>query len=556
MAKPRSSNLHKVRTRPNKQPSKSLVITLGAAGLLIVGGGLAYVLSRGGSPETTLPVGVTLLPQNTQWAVSLTTHRNQWQQFSRFNAPETIKVVQSSLVDLDNTLLKPYGLNFDKDIRPWVGDSITAAQLAPAAQGEEKLAPQSQAWILPVRDQGKAQRFLNEGANKTGQPLQPLEHQGVQMRTLTSGETSLTIAILEGSFLVITNDIPSMRQMIDATRQRKSLATLPRFQSAMKLVYNREAFGHLYLSLPANTGQIIDQQNRQVEKSTLDRLQNIEGFGVSIELQENGVSFKSISWLKEGSPVPLTPSTGASNLSKLLPDDTLMMASGDNFQQVWSDYKLGNETQLILPFSPTTIQKEFQKSFNIDFEKSFLPWMKGEYVSALVPTNQQNSQGAGVVFFVQAGDRSAAENSMRELEAAVRERHKVQTSETKIDGRSVVLWRVPPNLVVASRGWLDNKVMFFTFGAPITNRITQAPKNNLTQSDPFKTATQSSEGLNSGQFFLDVPRTTTFSQTSKFLPKIAPSFLKYTQEINALGATSNTPNNWSTRYDINLEFRK
>jgi hypothetical protein len=145
---------------------------------------------------------------------------------------------------------------------------------------------------------------------------------------------------------------------------------------------------------------------------------------------------------------------------------------------------------------------------------------------------------------------------MRELEAAVRERHKVQTSETKIDGRSVVLWRVPPNLVVASRGWLDNKVMFFTFGAPITNRITQAPKNNLTQSDLFKTATQSSEGLNSGQFFLDVPRTTTFSQTSKFLPKIAPSFLKYTQEINALGATSNTPNNWSTRYDINLEFRK
>ena len=60
----------------------------------------------------------------------------------------------------------------------------------------------------------------------------------------------------------------------------------------------------------------------------------------------------------------------------------------------------------------------------------------------------------------------------------------------------------------------------------------------------------------SGRFFLNVPQLAKFMTTSQFLPKLTPDYQKYTKELESIGGTTTTLNNWSTRYDVHVNFVK
>ena len=237
----------------------------------------------------------------------------------------------------------------------------------------------------------------------------------------------------------------------------------------------------MYLNIPANTSQIFEQEGRQIDQSTLERLQEFEGLGSSIEMTENGLKFNAISWLQSDTEETLTVTRSAQDMASRLPADTLLMTSGDSFQQVWNDYQKGVETQLLLPFSPKSLQSNFTKFTGLNFEKQFFPWMTGDFAAGVVPSSSTTSQNAGVVFMVQTRDQTAAEQALRELEAKMQEKYALQISETKMSDRSVVIWRLPPNLPIASRGWLDDKVLFFTLFSPITDKIVE-PQTSLSAS--------------------------------------------------------------------------
>ena len=502
-----------------------------------------------------LPVGSQVLPPDTSSSLTLTTQENQWKRLQDFNIPQTRQVMLDGLNAFNTEVLDPHGLDYDQDIKSWIGGQMTAAVLTPKAKDDEILAETSKAWILPIRNSGRAQSFLTQGLAMGGGSVAPTAYQGIGIQEIQSQSESLYVAMIEKDYLIMTHDLPSMREVIDTANSGNSLATQERFQFAMEDIKSSDPLAQIYVNVPANTSQIFEQEGRQIEQATLDRLQEFQGVGSVVEFTPDGLNINAISWLNSDSEEKLTVTGSVQGMAKRLPSDTLLMTSGDSFQQIWTDYQQGVETQLLLPFSPKALQSNFSKLTGLNFEEKFLPWMTGNFAAGIVPKTPEGAKDAGVVFMVQTRDKTAAEQSLRELEAQMQEKYSLQMVETKVGDRAVVQWRLPPNLPVASRGWLGDKVLFFTIFSPITERIVE-DDSSLSNNPKFQAATQSKLNPKSGRFFLDVPQLTKFMSTSQFLPKLTPEYQKYAKEFESIGGTSTTLNDWSTRYDVQIHFLK
>ncbi|MEM9137824.1 MAG: DUF3352 domain-containing protein, partial [Cyanobacteria bacterium P01_F01_bin.42] len=522
---------------------------------LILGGGAAYFFfqNRGGSD--VLPVGSRILPVDTSLSVTLTTQGDPRDRLQDFNIPKVRQAILKNLDAFDAEVLEPQGLNFRADVQPWVGASITTATLTPETNGSDAaLAATSKVWILPMRDSGRARAFVTQGITRGGGTAESSIYQGQAIQSLRFQSDPVHFTALE-DVVVIANDLPSMREVIDTAIGEESLASQERFKLAMAEISAANPLAVLYVNVPENTSQLFEQEGRQIDKVTLERLQEFQGFGSSVTLTENGLNFSSVSWLQPESEESLTVTGPAPVMASRLPADTLLMVSGESFQQVWNDYQKGVETQLLLPFSPRSLQANFTRLTGLNFEEKFFPWMTGEFAAGLVPSSPQDAKNAGVVFMVRASDQTRAEQVLRELEAEMQKKYALQISETKINDNSVVIWRLPPNLPIASRGWLGDRVMFFTMFSPVTERIVDR-QESLADDQRYQAATQSQLSQKSGQFFLNVPLLVNVMDSSQFLPKLTPEYQNYTKEFESIGGTSTTLNDWSTRYDVNVNFVK
>jgi Protein of unknown function (DUF3352) len=540
--------------RRQQKQKRSLVFTAGGAGLLVAVGAIFLVLRGCQSSTGVLPFGANIIPQNVLLSLTMPTDNGPWSQLNALGTPDTRNAWQDRLKAFEADFLTPFGLTYDKDVRPWVGSQATLALLSPDKEDVAKVGANAVIWFLPMRDAQQARAVLTR---MSANAPRARTYKEVEIKTF-QGEKGKTVstAVLEERLLIATNGDTTLNQIIDTYRGAPSLAQTPRFQEALGAIEDKSAFGQLYVNLPIATAGLLQNTGRNFSQANLERLQAVQGFGSTITLKGNDLNFKSISWLKPNTKTKLKVVNKSYSLARLLPNDTVMMSAGASFQQAWQDYSEGTESQIFVPFNPRKIQSNLKTSMGIDFEKEFVSWMDGEFVAGVVPSNDKAKQGVGLTLLVKANDRAQADKAFQKLDVAVRDRNDFLVAESKVNNRAVTTWKVPPNLPLASHGWLDGNVAFFTFGAPIASRITGAVNSPLTDAALFKEATQTSLTSNAGQFFADLQRTTDLMQNSPLLPKLSPAALKVTQGIEGVGATSAVQNEWSTRYDLVVKLKR
>jgi Protein of unknown function (DUF3352) len=533
---------------------RSLALTLGGAALLVGGGILAYVLLNGRPSDSVIPLGATVTPQNALLSLTASTDESPWRKLGEFGTPETKTRWQEQLKRFETDFLSPFSLTYDKDIRPWVGSQLNLVLLSPAPEDVAQVGANAAVWFLPMRDPQQAQSVLNRAAGSTPQKR---TYKDVEIQSFKGQNgKSLSAVVLENRLLIVSNGNNTLNQVIDTYRGAPSLAQTPRLQEAMKEVEDSSAFAQVYVNLPVATAGLLQNPSRGMSQSTIQRVQAVQGFGSSIKIEDSGLNFKAISWLKPDSKQAIKGNNTSQTLARLLPGDTLMMTAGGNFRQAWQDYTQGTESQLIVPLNPGKIQAGLLRSTGLDFEKEFVSWMDGEFVAAVVPTASQSKQGAGIMVLAKANDRAKADQSFQKLDAAMRDRHNFLVAESKVGNRVVTTWKVPPNLPLVTHGWLDNSVAFFTFGAPISERILTPQNNSLADAALFKKTQSLNLTSNTGEFFVDLPRMVTMMQNSPLLPKLAPSANQIAQAIEGIGVATANNNPWSTRYDFTVKLKR
>ncbi|HEY9657970.1 MAG TPA: DUF3352 domain-containing protein, partial [Allocoleopsis sp.] len=383
----------------------TLLVTVGTAVGLIAGGATAWWLIQQRTPIAGLPAGADVLPQTTAVSFSFTTDAGQWRRLRQFGTAETQASFDQTLVKWRDRFFADNGINYQKDIQPWVGKEITVAFLnSKQAEGQAKnkeIQPyrlpneaeydQSAVMILPIANLQRVQQMIATPKVSEGQEWADRDYKGVKIREVHGKvELDYAMALLEDRFVVVSGDARSLEQVIDTFKGEPSVARNSDYGKAFTHLQETvdNPFVRLYVNVPEATTFTTNNANQPISPQLLTLLQNNQGLASAVTLESNGVRFQGYTWLPSNAKVRLKADNNADRMPVLLPGSTVLMTSGDNLKQFWQEY-----SQPVDPknnpaaatenkggiFNPNSIRQGFRNFTGLDFDKDVIPWTEGEF---------------------------------------------------------------------------------------------------------------------------------------------------------------------------------
>jgi Protein of unknown function (DUF3352) len=542
----KATGVERMRVKP-----KLLIPALGGAGLLIVGSIGAFVwLNSNRNLKELMPTGTELIPQSALMTVSVSTDPTQWQKLRQLGTGQTQKMIADKLQAWQTQFFDDRGLDYSKDIQPWIGQQATLALIPISATTASAAKQPLQMWVLPIANLAAAQTVL---ARLGSTSLAKRTYKGVTIQqTGPQAAHPYAVTVVSSKFVVITSTGKLMEQAIDTQQGQPSLSQIARYPQALSQIEAGQPFAQIYLNLPTAIAQTTLTPTESSPLPSPSQALEYQGLVANLNLESQAIRMSSALWLNPISPGQLAQASGGEKIAQRLPSDSLSMFAIGNFQQVWQNYLQGSN----LPYSdlPRRLRDRFNTGTGLDFDREFTPWMTGEFGIALLPTKGKGLQNTGIVILAQASDQTRAEQSLAKLDQIVSDRLGWTVSKAKTDNGTLVTWKVPPNLPVANRGWLAGKTAFITFGGSITDQFVPQPKTSLASSSPFQTVTRSSLNAVSSQFFFNLPGMFAQLNRNPILPPPGSNLRKTTQGLTGIGITASSPTNWSSRYDIRLQF--
>ena len=542
---------------------------------MVVGGGVAayFLLVQRNIFSGNAPAGTQLIPQDALVTASISTDSEQWQQLRKYGTPEIQAALDQQLNQLQENLLTANGYNYEKDIKPWLGKTVTVAYLpsGAAAAGKGQAPPpevpffkQPDLMVLPVAKPVEAKQLLDKAKSQPATKLATRTYKGIQIReTQKSNARNYSLAVLD-RFLVVTNNPKVTERVIDVYKGATSVAATPGYTEKWGTISASNPFAQLYLNGPVFSAAAAANSKQALSPEQLAATQQRQGVAATVTLEPEGMRFGGISWLKPNSTQKYAAQNTTNRLARRLPGDTLLMFSGGNLARFWQDYAQKTESNSPSPISPANLSAGLKTTLGLNLEQDLLPWMGGEFSLALIPAspealtlpgNQQSVQlGAGVVLMVQASDRSRAEKTLQELDRVMATRYQFQVDTTQVKGQPVVNWISPLGGLNASHGWLEGNVVFLTIGAPVASALVPQPQAPLDQSQLFQQAVPSKPNPNNNQFFLDVDRT--INSGTLNLPQLLPQEQKMLAKgMRAIGVTAAISDERSIRFDLFVQMK-
>jgi hypothetical protein len=539
-----------------------LLLTLGTAIAFVAGGSLAYGWlawqQRPLLSSANVPVGAEVIPQTAVVTLSLSTDERQWQRLRTFGTPASQELFDSRLAVWRDRLLTANGLDYQRDVAPWVGDTVTIGFLsseASAAAAAEAQENPNVLLVMPIEDPAQAQQTLGARASELGQVTER-EYNGVTIRE-TAGENPMAIAVLNNSLLVIAPTGAAVEQAIDTQGGEDSVAQTPGYRQSLSLItVQDQPFLQAYVNLPA-TRDAAEETTSNLPISG-ESFPESRGLAATVTVEAEGVRLQTVTWIDPDSKTRLETSNSAEQMPSLLPANTLAMLSGSNFREAWAAYGQQSQMSASSPLNPDNIRKGVQNTLGLNIDQDLLPWMNGEFALALA------SGGAGtgtdnlnVMLLAEAGDRTAAETSMQQIESALTSRYQYSADAQDLNGNVVKALTAPSGALSVRQGWLDRGLAFWSLSAPgATPVLPAATETSLATSNPlFVAATSQAPTNNAGYFFVDTERL--FNGQSSFpIPALPPSVSSYLQAIRAIGVTARSEGDRAMLYDISVVLKK
>ena len=542
---------------PEKRKS-SLLLTLGAAGLLIGGGIAAYwfLLQRDGG-SNDLPVGANIIPQDALVTLSVSTDNNQWQQLRQYGTKETQAELEKNLTQLRDRFLSTNGYNYQKDIQPWVGEEVTIAVLPPTTQPNSPTKTgdkQSIVMVLPIENPASAKQLLEQPKPLPQGKWSQRNYKGLEIRETSSPTQNYSAAVVDQRFLLVTDNPKATEKAIDTYKgANASLAQTVGYTKALSQIATPQHFAQVYVNVPI-AAQVAAANPNSFSPQGLAQLQNNQGLAATLNLEPEGMRLKSISWLKPNSQRVYQVENKAGNMPRRLPAETLMMLSGGSLQRLWQDYVQDAQSNPLAPLRPQELRGGVKSITGLDLDRDLLSWMGGEFALSVIPsapTGDSKDFALSLVLMVQASDRTKAEQSFAQLDQVMRSRYQFQIQPTKTKDQPVVNWIAPYGTVSATHGWLDGDVAFLALGAPVATRIIPKPATNLASTAQFQTTVPSQQNPTNGQFFLNVEQGVKLP-----LPQFFSNQKMFFDATRSIGMTSAISDDRSIRYDIFFALKK
>jgi Protein of unknown function (DUF3352) len=540
---------------------RRLVASTGVAaivvGLMAIG---IWRLFAGNSTRLDTSNGMSLLPQDTFFSVSISTDPERWQKFTEFGIPVSRGVFEQQIGKFQTDFLTHYGYDYQRDIQPWIGKQILLGYLDNAGATANKstagnIPHQQTVAILPIADRGAAQRVVEQHQTPIDANLVESNYKGVSVREFRRKTGTMAIALLD-NFVAIASDRSGLERVIDTQQNGKSLLTVPGYIKALTEIEIDRPFAQVYLSIPVATAVAAANSPQPLAADKLAQAQNQQGIAANATLEPEGITWKGISWLKPNAKQKLVVDNQAPNMASNLPANTLVMVSGGNLQRLWEDYVRSTEANPMSPLKPDAVTRDLKSMTGLELESEILNWSKGQFGAAMVPKLDQTDTefGAGLVMIQQVSDRSAAEKAFAKLDQTMQQKQSFKIAKVQIDGKEAINWVAPLSGTMATHGWLDRNLAFLTLGAPVATTFVPQPQSRLSDHQLFKESTRSNLNNHNGQFFIDIDRTINAGNLA--LPALSPEVMAGFKAVRSLGVTSAVFDESSNRFDLFIGLKK
>ncbi len=533
-----------------------LLLPVAGSIALIAGGSFAFwALTRSNLAPGTFPTGANVIPQDALMVLTVSTDPNQWRQLRSFGNTTSQAALDQTIAQVRDRFLTANGLDYERDIQPWVGNDASFALLSP--QGEatptegstlRNPAPQPAVLVLPIRDGGKAKEILEKSRASSKLTWNTRKYKDLEIQESQGSESNqtLSVAAIDNKLLVIANSARSIDRAIETYKGEKNSPPLnqtPGYNDALGQIKTEGSFAKVYMNLPGMAAVSLAQPEKK------NNANPTQGWTVNASLTGDGIQFKSLLWLKPEGDRKFSPTASADALPDRLPAEALMFTAGGNFKQFWSEYSRDYNNSAIKLLDPTTFKQEFRGALGMDLEQDFTNWMGGPFALSALPSAPGSSTNTpvGLVLMVQATDRRAADKTFTQLDDTMKRKYNFKVEPAKIGAQEVVNWNMGSTGISITRGWLDNNVAFLTIGAPVASTFLPRPTTPLTRNSIFQQVLPTQPKLQGGNFFLDLEKASTY----KNLPLLRfPDPLKtWSDGIRSIGVNTTVTGDRTTRYD-------
>ncbi|MCU0516961.1 MAG: DUF3352 domain-containing protein [Oscillatoria sp. Prado101] len=383
------------------------ILAAGVLVLLLIGAGGFYWLTansplallRGG--VTASPAAAMFVPSGAPAMVSLLVNPDRLEALSELLAsPSQRRRERAELEQLKQNLLGLAGLDYNKDVQPWLGEEITAACTSTDIDRNPENGMQpGYILALSTRDSSRSREFLQLfWGNKAsaGKDLVFEPYRGVTLIYSSAGATaapgtsvrdvlpasSLATAVVADQFVLFANHPKVLRDAINnVAAPNLNLNSSSSYQLALnRLDQPRIGVAFLNLSqLAALTGNSLEVNPSAVTSAQSPNIALAAGLNRQGLLAHTAVLIPDL-------PAPAAPSLSEPvGALQYAPESVALLAAGSDLRGLWQqlDTSISGEGLLkkLLSQSLTALGERW----GIDLAQDIFEGVRGEYALGLLP---------------------------------------------------------------------------------------------------------------------------------------------------------------------------
>jgi hypothetical protein len=490
--------------------------------LSLAAGSLYWILAQ--SPLSLLqggvtnnPTGAILIPRQAPVMVSLLVNPDRLEAFSQLVAsPGKRKRSRREIQEVERSLLAKTGLNYQKEIQPWLGEEITLAVTSLDLDRNQKNGTQP-GYLLAVntKDSELAKEFLQVAYSQQAiagtTDLIFEEYKGVNLiaqKPLDPTKTSvlLNASAVVGDFVLFANDIKVLRTAINNVQiPDLNLNNTSYYQNAVKT--NLEPrIGQVYVNIPAFSAWIAHESVPETPEVT-------QIVNIAFSLKSEGLMAQTalIGVNNPENRLPsLTQPVGALNY---VPANSIVTAASVNLNQFWQTVETDLDANSPLQQLVKQLINRLQQPLGLNLPKDIFNWVQGEYSLALVP----NSEGDAPdwVFVAEQVPGAEGENAIANLDELAQQQGYSVGSLPLLD-TTITAWTKLTTAKGEKKGSLArleaqvrgvhtlvDKYAIFATSVEAMAQALSAEEMSLAQTEKFKQAISALPTDNDGYFYVD-----------------------------------------------------
>ena len=504
---------------PAKKPKLLIAATIVAAGSAAV-----YFYFQGLSQQVSNPQdSAKVIPDEAMMAAFISPNPQALSELQQFGTPGAQKLVGAGLQAFQEQSLAGTQIDFEKDLKPWLG-GVMVALLPPDAAAKTE-APKLLV-VVSVKNKISAWNFANKLKSQQGATTQETEYKGVKISEIAEPTGKRYSVALLNDQLVMAPLRKPVELAIDTFKGEPSLATQ---QSTTKFFAEsagvKNPIATIYIAdYPAAMQQLKANlpADFNLPSTVLSQFKQVKSLVAGIGADSSGLRIKTIAQL-DPKFVQQKPQF-ASKLLPRFPGETIAVIGGNGINQFWSQATAEAKDSPEVDRGIQQVRSSF-KRLDLDADRDVFGWMNGEFAIGAIGSDQgilsQLGMGAAMIF--ETSDRPAAEATLEKLDAIAKSNPTVSVAPRQVQGKEVTEWTIPQQGSLFGHGWLNENSVFVAFGGPLVDVITTTPPQPLSSSPSFQAIATSLPQANQGYFYIDMEKA--MSWANRYLLAVQPNLV-------------------------------